>query len=80
METLDARARSAHTTARLRTPVLHGGRLATSFVRIVSGTKLRIIDERFESMDAPGTLNLGHGVVDLRVQEPKERRHWRAVA
>ncbi len=38
------------------------------------------VHEVLEAVDAAGALETTHGVVDLRVDEPEQRRHRRAVA
>jgi hypothetical protein len=49
-------------------------------VLIVCATELVLVDELLESMHATITLETTHARVKLRIHQPEQRRHRRAVA
>ena len=58
----------------------HGGEASPLGVLLVSFSQRVAVDEVFESVDSPVSFNSTHGVVEIRIDQPEERRHRRSVA
>jgi hypothetical protein len=80
VKTLDTHSRTTHASRGVGEIITHGGRTTSQRVSIVRALEFNFINHRLETVHAPLTLEATHGVVQLTVDKPVERRHGRPVA
>jgi len=79
VQALHALARATDAPAGLGTIGAHGGEAAALGVLLVSFLQRVAVDEVFESVDSPIAFDSTHGFVEIRIDQPEERRHRRSV-
>jgi hypothetical protein len=80
VQTLHSHARAPHSPRRLHHVGSHGGVATTSRVVVVRALEFVRVDQFFESVDAAIALEAADRLVQLRIDEPEQCGHRRAVA
>ena len=80
VQALHADACAAHATASLCEFDAHRRGVPSLRIVVVRALEILRVHELFESVHAAFALEPTHGSVQIRIHEPVERGHWRAIA